>query len=485
MTKKNASLLLIVALLAGFVFSSAEQPGVLAVESIDRTTGGVVSSEEYQKPDSFLLFFIKVLSLSPSSRSSFESEILDRLLSTQDVTQEIVNAASAWLLPQSPSDIQMDESDIRQSLLIYAGVSDVNKASMKDLLRLNMPSSLNNLSGIPETRRLLNGIFTGDPENDLGLRFMITVLQYVAMLSGPVAFDGAQPDIISFRAKYLPAEIKNKISSAVYCMEKLKAAISAYSGTTEFDKLLSYAEYLVNSKQSEVVLFKQFLNDNSPMYQIYVGNYQTSTPSNTPTVTPTATPSVAPTTTPSAIPSWTPGMTPEQTPCSYRISGYIKPGFNLGSFSSERIASLLSGFRVSVLGTQLTGFTNSEGYFSVAGVPGNSNGYTLEISKPSYLRRFISNVIVVGDIEISTGSSPVEMWPGDLEDVNADPPQYRDDAINAIDLATIGKYFNFYYGQSGFKTEFDIDLDDSINMIDISIISKYFNAIPESYRGNA
>jgi len=45
--------------------------------------------------------------------------------------------------------------------------------------------------------------------------------------------------------------------------------------------------------------------------------------------------------------------------------------------------------------------TDANGYFEITGVPANASGYTLKISRATYLDRVIANVVVTGDTSVS------------------------------------------------------------------------------------
>ncbi len=162
-------------------------------------------------------------------------------------------------------------------------------------------------------------------------------------------------------------------------------------------------------------------------------------------------------------------ITPTAPP-GYKISGYVLPGFltSAGGGASE----LRRGFKVELLGKGLSSTTNQDGYFEISGVPSDSTGYTLRISKVNYLYRDIKNVVVNGNVQIGSQSTPVNIWAGDI---------LVDDAINMSDIVEITKSFNSSAGDSKFIEASDINKDGAINLNDAMIIAANFNKTPANY----
>ncbi|HOV27424.1 MAG TPA: glycoside hydrolase family 9 protein [Pseudobacteroides sp.] len=168
--------------------------------------------------------------------------------------------------------------------------------------------------------------------------------------------------------------------------------------------------------------------------------------------------------------------TPTPTPSAskgYKISGFISPDMNMGSGNADK---LRSGFKVEVTGTSLSAITDKTGYFEIADVPQNAAGYTLKVSKANYLYREIKNVSVTKDTQISSQSSPIVMWAGDII-INGK----QDNAINMSDIIELAKHFNSVSGGEKYVENADLNLDGSINMSDVIIVAKHFNSVPDDY----
>ncbi len=150
----------------------------------------------------------------------------------------------------------------------------------------------------------------------------------------------------------------------------------------------------------------------------------------------------------------------------YKLSGYISPDF------ASNFADIKAGFKVEVIGKELSASTDSKGYFEIQNLPKNTEGYKIKISKPNYILREINNVVISGDTVISTESKPIDMWGGDIK---------QDNALNLSDVVEIAKAFNSVKGDQTYNSASDVNMDNSINITDMVIIAKHFNATPDSY----
>lgn len=158
---------------------------------------------------------------------------------------------------------------------------------------------------------------------------------------------------------------------------------------------------------------------------------------------------------------------------NYKISGYIMPDI---STSVSSIPVVYSGTNVAIEGTQFSASTDEKGYFEIPNVPGNSAGYNLKISKPNYLARYIDDMVVTGDVQLSTESAPITIWPGDIQKNGA-----SDGAINLMDVMSVATAFNTNSSSPRYVKDYDLNLDGAINMTDILVIAKYFNKSSSNY----
>ena len=153
----------------------------------------------------------------------------------------------------------------------------------------------------------------------------------------------------------------------------------------------------------------------------------------------------------------------------YKVSGYILPDF---SFDATVAPLVKAGFKVEIVGTELYAVTDANGYFEITGVPANASGYTLKISRATYLDRVIANVVVTGDTSVSTSQAPIMMWVGDI---------VKDNSINLLDVAEVIRCFNATKGSANYVEELDINRNGAINMQDIMIVHKHFGATSSDY----
>ncbi len=147
------------------------------------------------------------------------------------------------------------------------------------------------------------------------------------------------------------------------------------------------------------------------------------------------------------------------------ISGYIVPDLEVNATTGPIIKG---GFKVQVVGTELYAVTDGTGYFEIANVPESATGYTLKITKETFLTREIKNVVVTGDVQLGN----IEMWAGDI---------VQDDAIFMTDIVELLKSFNSVEGSSKYNAKADINKNKAINMEDMVIVIKHFMAIPSDY----
>lgn len=204
--------------------------------------------------------------------------------------------------------------------------------------------------------------------------------------------------------------------------------------------------------------------ENIPIYrngeQISGKDPSGGVPSEKPTPTSTATPTPTATSAPTA-------------PLGFSVSGYAVPDFLASSGASSTVKS---GFKVEISGTSLSALTDENGHFEITGVPENTDGYTLGISKPSYLYRELKGIPVTGNVQVSTKSAPITLWAGDMVIKGV-----QDGAINLSDIVIIGKSFNSSIGSDKYVRSSDINGDGAINMKDIVIIAAHFNKVSADY----
>ncbi|MDP4183196.1 MAG: glycoside hydrolase [Bacillota bacterium] len=146
-----------------------------------------------------------------------------------------------------------------------------------------------------------------------------------------------------------------------------------------------------------------------------------------------------------------------------KISGYIKPDFNLSSAPSV----INANFKVEVDGK--SALTDNSGYFEISGISDSATSLNVKISKPGYLTREINNS---SNTTFGSASAPLEMWAGDVAE---------DGSINMADVVQIAKCFNSTSQDASYNEVGDFNKDNSVNMADIIIIAKHFNGTKLNY----
>ncbi|MCX7748790.1 MAG: PIG-L family deacetylase [Clostridia bacterium] len=156
----------------------------------------------------------------------------------------------------------------------------------------------------------------------------------------------------------------------------------------------------------------------------------------------------------------------------YKVSGFIDGDFYYeGSYASL----VKAGFKVELIGTGKTVYTNQKGYFEFNNIPLSEEGYLLRVSKANYLT-MTKKVQVVRDCEISGRENPIKMWAGDMLIDGV-----QDNAINMNDIMQLLVYFNSTEGNSNYSRDADFDQNGAVNMSDLLIIVKHFNQTAEGY----
>ncbi|MDP4181083.1 MAG: glycoside hydrolase family 9 protein [Bacillota bacterium] len=171
-------------------------------------------------------------------------------------------------------------------------------------------------------------------------------------------------------------------------------------------------------------------------------------------VTPTATPVASPT---------------QNTSTGYTVSGYVGP--------EAGTSNVMEGFKVEVQGIGISAMTDTNGSFALKNVPALYDAtYTLKISKPGYLTRFVDKVSVSQDRMIFSATSTLYMWAGDLPIAGA-----QDNIINMSDIIELAKAFNTTYENAKYNKFADINSDKAINMNDVILIARHFGKSSSDY----
>lgn len=144
---------------------------------------------------------------------------------------------------------------------------------------------------------------------------------------------------------------------------------------------------------------------------------------------------------------------------TYTLGGYIDCNVE------TRYPEINKGIRVEIVQTGTYTYTDSEGYFQLTNVPYNDKGYTLRISKSSFLTREISDAKLEKDVLIGSQTTPIILWSGDLN---------MDGALTIEDIKLISEVLNVVSKDPRYNSGMDLNFDSAINLEDVMIIAKNF-----------
>lgn len=151
---------------------------------------------------------------------------------------------------------------------------------------------------------------------------------------------------------------------------------------------------------------------------------------------------------------------------TYALGGYI--GCNVETQYPE----INKGIKVEIVQTGTYTYTDSEGYFQFANVPYNDKGYSLRISKSSFLTREINDVKLEKDVSIGLKTTPITLWSGDLN---------MDGALTIEDIKLMSEVLNVVSKDSNYNAGMDLNFDSAINLEDVMIIAKNFGKKTSDY----
>ncbi len=175
----------------------------------------------------------------------------------------------------------------------------------------------------------------------------------------------------------------------------------------------------------------------------------------------------------------TQGLTQQVSTLVCKVSGYVLPDL------TSSFADIKQGFKITLINqatkAKVETLSDINGYFQFNNI--TSNNYTVEITKGSYLKRVLKDVVVfLGDTSISTQEEPIMMWAGDIPIPRENSQELQqDNNINIADIVFMAKSFNSAAGDSNYNINVDLNMDNAINMADVMIIAIRFNKSSNSY----
>lgn len=254
-----------------------------------------------------LMTSMLVVSAVPVTRDPMQTVLFDalKLSLTQKEAFNSALSKAATDLDGAAADMKvifptLSVADAKLALEKYKGLDDDQKALIQASV---LAFSLNpvNASEITEFGTIVSTVnkeLTGDQANNDGISLMIQIIKYLNKSGKNGAYvtdlssDTSKIAFVYSPSDYLVALAMTSVESLIGVMDTLNAKISSSSGSTTFDKLLSYTASKINEAPAvEIKALKEYLKAINPSYyQPYVapGGGGTTTPTPTPTPTPAA-----------------------------------------------------------------------------------------------------------------------------------------------------------------------------------------------------
>ena len=150
------------------------------------------------------------------------------------------------------------------------------------------------------------------------------------------------------------------------------------------------------------------------------------------------------------------GLTENKT---YTLAGYICCNIE------TQYPEIKKGIKVEIVQTGDYAYTDSDGYFKLTNIPYSDKGYSIKISKPTFLTRYINDVRIDKDILIGSKTAPIILWAGDIN---------MDGALTIEDIELVAEVLNAVSKDPDYNPIMDLNFDSIINLEDIMIIAKNY-----------
>ncbi len=192
--------------------------------------------------------FLAVISLPQQSRKSFVGNVLAKL--TPSNYADYVYTAKR-ILGASISDAQMEAA-----LKVYAGYSADYRARVEGIiLTFDLSEIKINTANYADLAADINREVTGDASDVTGTKFVVGMLYYLSLFTGPMVFDGAQDSYkIDFNVPNNNT-MKRHLDGLIKLIKSLEKR-----GVTDFESFLAVAENIVNANDNaQIYNFKKEL----------------------------------------------------------------------------------------------------------------------------------------------------------------------------------------------------------------------------------
>ncbi len=478
---------------------------------------------------------LEAISLDDETRTDFVTNILavlDTEGANEDTASGLVDEAMSYFTSE------LDSTTVENALVTYVGFSGSKKDAAETAV-LEGLYDITGISGFDTIRYKINGEITGDPGDNRGLQMVIKLLRDTVELSyddeygfvGPVAFDGSNDDEIEFRFRngVVPSNVDTKASelldAAESVMAKINEVVGEVASASSFEKLLMYAQIIVNDNPEEVQSFKDFLAANSDLVPIYEGTSMTDPEAvaadidaldetdfdfadgdNKDSVTQSFTVPVVGANGTEIV--WSENSDNVTINVETGVVTVVRPANGSGDVTVTLNATVMKHsvsdtkalavvIKEDVQNGGLTGYvtcmagnksgtniilkngattvtsvtTNATGQFTIPNVADGT--YSIEVSRSGYLVRTISNITVSGnEVAVSLVGTPITLIPGDMN---------NDGSINITDLSALISRYNTASPNANYRAEYDLNKDNMLNITDLSALISNYNRTPANY----
>lgn len=235
------------------------------------------------------LLVIEAMALQESERESFVTNVLEPMREKTTLTSQEADALVLEVLKYTTT---LSPNKVKAAVLNYVKRAQNLKGLVETEVLLGLPEFKAEPRGFSNIAAKINLDVTGHPDDMRGLQFIVKFLTRLVELDlppqdgkeakvGPVAYDHPDDNTkIQFKLRedldpIIIDKIEQNLAGLLKYAESVMLLVNKKPGVvgdTDFQRMLSYAQILVNEEAYfEVNTFKGFLNENSsqgnPVYQ--------------------------------------------------------------------------------------------------------------------------------------------------------------------------------------------------------------------------
>ena len=197
--------------------------------------------------DAFRMMHINVMAIDDGQqRSNFCQFILGKV-DKEDVNQLADKAQKSYLSG-------MSKDDIITAINMYKELNEDNRGTVRTIIFLGLNKDIPYVDKFTHIKETFNYSIANSSSNDNGIQFLAAIF---SKNSNPIAYnDSTDPQKIELKYS---ADNEGRMSSYLI-MLGFSSIVSSYEGSNTFQKLLSYAESVINgADKQEIYYFKKFM----------------------------------------------------------------------------------------------------------------------------------------------------------------------------------------------------------------------------------